>query len=355
MPDIVQHCFGKPGAGGPATALSRLMARDDFDYPMVWQSRPAGGISLSLLREMRNEFRRHRPKLVHIRGLGNEGFHAALAARWAGVPRILITIHGTHRDLNNPPNRLRRWIVVNLLETATLLMADRIATVCQFAAKAPYLRRFRRKMMMPIENGVILPDIGTQDRIAARAKFGLRQDLPCIVSVSRLTYEKGLGDLLDAADLLARQGAKLSLVIVGGGEAEAALKRRASAIHGIDILFTGPSHDVPSCLAASDVFVFPTWHENLSNALLEAMSFGLPVVATAVGGNVEVVQQGGGMLVPSRDPAALAHALGRYIASAELRAADGAAARRTVEKRYTIQTMADTLQARYAEILAGVR
>ena len=72
-------------------------------------------------------------------------------------------------------------------------------------------------------------------------------------------------------------------------------------------------------LPGSDVFVFPTLHENLSNALLEAMASGLPVVASAVGGNVEVLERGGGILVPPRDPSALAEAVvragGRHRAS----------------------------------------
>lgn len=355
MPDILQHCFGTPGAGGPATALARLMAHDDFNHPVVWQSRPAGGISLSLIREMRQQIRQHRPRLVHVRGLGNEGFHAVVAARLAGVPRVLVSIHGTHRDLKNPPNRLRRWIVAHVLETATLMLADRIVTVCQHAAKAPYLRRFQRKMQAPIANGVVVPALSAQLRLDARGSLGLAEDVPCVVSVSRLTYEKGLGDLLSATEILARQGHRFTLVIVGGGEAEGELCARAMDISGVDVMFTGPSNDVPRYLAAADIFVFPTWHENLSNALLEAMSFALPVVATAVGGNVEVLAQGGGALVAPHDPKALAQALSTYLDSGDKRAADGAAARRNVEQNYTIDAMVNTLHARYAEILGGMK
>lgn len=354
MPDIVQHCFGKNGAGGPATALTRLLAREDFDYPVVWQTRPAGGLSLSILREFIREFRRLRPKLVHIRGLGNEGFHAALAARLAGVPRILVTIHGTQRDLPNPPSRWRRWIVANLLEPATLMIADRIATVCYSASRAGYLRRHATKLMSPIPNGVPLPDLGPFDRVAAREQIGLPPELPCIVTVSRLTHEKGLGDLLAAAAVLAGQGVGFSLLIVGSGDAEADLRARAAAIEGVRIVFTGTSHDVPSHLRVADIFAFATWHENLSNAMLEAMAHGLPVVATAVGGNVELLAHGGGEMVAARDPAALAAALAVYIASADKRAKDGAASRRTVEAHYSLDSMVTVLKTRYAEILAGV-
>ncbi len=355
MSDIVQHCFGTPGAGGPATALSRLLARDDFDHPVVWQTRPAGGISLSLIREMRRQFLQHRPKLVHVRGLGNEGFHAMVAARLAGVPRVLVSIHGTHRDLKNSPNRLRRWIVAHVLETVTLLLASRVAPVCHHAAKAHYVQRFRHKLLEPIPNGVTLPVLSDGLRNDARARLGLAADLPCVVSVSRLTFEKGLGDLLDATDMLARQGRIFTLLIVGGGEAEADLRQRAKSISGVNVVFTGATQNVPQYLAAADIFVFPTWHENLSNALLEAMSFALPVVATAVGGNVEVIAHGGGEFVAPQHPKALAQALSAYLDSGDKRAADGAAARRNVEQNYTIDTMVKTLHARYAETLGDLK
>jgi glycosyltransferase involved in cell wall biosynthesis len=355
MSDILQHCFGTPGGGGPATALSRLLAREDFQYPVVWQMRPAKGISFSLIREMRRQIRQHRPKLVHVRGLGNEGFHAVLAARLAGVPRVMVSIHGTQRDLRNPSNRLRRWIVAHLLETATMLLANRIAPVCQHAASARYVQRFRHKLLEPIPNGVTLPVLSDSLRNDARASLGLAAGLPCVVSVSRLTFEKGLGDLLDAADMLAKQGRKFTLLIVGGGEAEAGLRKRAKSISGVNVVFTGATQNVPQYLAAADIFVFPSWHENLSNSLLEAMSFALPVVATAVGGNVEVISHGGGELVAPHHPKALAQALSAYLDSDGKRAADGAAARRTVEQNYSMDEMVRTLHNRYIQTLSDLK
>jgi glycosyltransferase involved in cell wall biosynthesis len=236
-----------------------------------------------------------------------------------------------------------------------LLLASRIATVCHHAAEAPYLQGFRHKMLTPIANGVTLPVLSDRLRRDARDGLGLAADLPCVVSVSRLTLEKGLGDLFEAADILARQGQKFTLLIVGGGEAEAELRQRAKAIRGVNVIFTGATQDVPRYLAAADIFVFPTWHENLSNALLEAMSFGLPVVATAVGGNVEVLAHGGGTIVAAHDPAALAAGLSEYLSSSDKRVRDGEAARQTVDQHYSLQGMVQSLFARYAETLEGLK
>lgn len=351
MVDVVQHCFGSPGSGGPATALSRLLAGSKGTYPVVWQRQAAGGFSVNLLRSLTQQFRSHRPRLVHVRGLGNEGFHAALAAKLAGVPEILVSIHGTHRDLQLPGRRLQRWIVTRVLEPATLRLATAIVTVCRSAAQRDFLTPYRAKLLDPVANGVPLPDLPDLRGADVRHSLGIATDRLVLVVVSRMTVEKGYLDLADALKRLDDKGVTADLIAVGGGDDSGAIRNLFDGLNGIRVHFVGHKGDVAPYLAASDVFVFPSWHENLSNALLEAMSYGLPVVATDVGGNREVVQGGGGVLIPAHDPGALAEAIEKMVESEDRRSDFGKAARVNIEHNYSSEIMVAAWEATYRQLL----
>lgn len=350
-PVILQHCFGAPGKGGPATALARLLEASGQDYPQLWQTTAAGGISTALLRDFTRQMRSAAPDLIHVRGLGNEGFHAVLAARMARVPRILVSVHGTQRDLVAPGNHLRSGIVARILEPLTLRLADNIVTVCEFAAGRDFLRPYAHKMLPPVPNGVQISVPDPEMRRARRAAMGISPDAPVLVCVGRLSVEKGLGDLAEALRRLPPEAPALDMVIVGDGPARTDLEIAFAGIDRVRAHFVG-QQAVNSYLQAADIFVFPSWHENLSNALLEAMAADLPVVATAVGGNVEVVEKGGGLLVPARDPAALAEAISRLLRDRDLRNSLGAAALRTAETSYSISRMVGGWEETYRTMLS---
>lgn len=351
MADIVQHCFGAPNAGGPATALKRLLEASDQSYPVVWQHGAAGGLSLTLLWRMAREIRRYRPRLVHVRGLGNEGFHAALAARLAGVPHVLVSVHGTQRDLVVGRRSLRRRIVVHLLEPATLRLATAITTVCHAAAGRSFIEPYRAKLVPPVPNGVAMPTLPDPRGQAVRHSLGIQVDRPVAVTVSRLTVEKGYGDLAAAlADMEAR-GISLDLIVVGGGKESDAVKSLFEDLQDIRVHFVGQQSDVGPYLAAADFYVSPSWNENLSNALLEGMSYGLPAVTTDVGGHGEVMAHGGGLLVPPHDPGALATAMEGFLTNPEQRRALGREAHDVVKRHYSLQAMVSGWDQTYRRIL----
>ncbi|TWH90531.1 glycosyltransferase [Sphingobium wenxiniae] len=352
-PLVVQHCFGAPHTGGPAAALSRLQAMRTHPYPEIWQREAAGGFSLQLIRRFKDELRRLRPQLLHVRGLGNEGFHAALAGRLAGVPHILVSVHGTQRDLVGSGG-LRRATVVNLLEPATLRMADAIVTMCHSAAQRSFLDPVRHKMLVPVPNGVALP--GPEEMAkgtAIRERLGIAADRIVAVIVSRLTEQKGYADLAQALrHIEAADGPDIDLIVVGGGDEDGRIARLFDGLVRCRVHFTGQQSEVGPYLAAADLFVFPSWHENLSNALIEAMAYRLPVVATAVGGNVEVLNHGGGVLVPARNAGALAGAMLRLVKDAAQREAMGHAALGTIVEHYSLDRMARSWEAHYRAVAA---
>jgi Glycosyltransferase len=267
---------------------------DSFEFRHVRQPLAAGGINIALIREMAREMKAFHPDLAHIRGLGNEGFHGVAAARLARVPRILVSVHGSVGDVINSRGRLRQGVVANLLEPLTLRMATAVCTVCESALNKPILRRVQDKVVGVVPNGVDLPNLDQVDRAQTRQELSIGRDAAVLIVVARLALDKGHLDLLEAMEGVTMPTQRaLHLLIVGDGPDSAAISQRASRLRNVTVHLLGRRLDVNQLLRASDVFVFPTLHENMSNALLEAMASGLPVVATNVGGNTEVVSRGG--------------------------------------------------------------
>lgn len=353
-PTIVQHSFGDPGTGGPITALGRVLDSpliDKYEFVRMHQERATGGIDVSRLREWVSMLRNVKPDLVHVRGLGNEGFHGALAARLAGCPRVLVSIHGSVRDLKYAAPTLRRRTLVHVIEPATLRMATHLATVCYSASQREFLRPYRSKMAGVIFNGVYMPDETKPDRDAMRAELGLRGDTIACVTVGRLNLEKGHLDLAEAFQRLPLWKHQATLLVVGDGPDQKVIEQAYHQVPGLDVRFLGRRLDVARILEAADLFLLPSTHENHSNALLEGMAAGLPVIASAVGGNVEVLAHGGGLLVPASGAVRLADAMNTLFGDPDLRVRYGSEARKVVQDHYTVDQMVAGLDELYQSIL----
>lgn len=355
-PVIVQHSFGDPGSGGPITALGHVLNSrlvEKYDFVRMHQTRSAGGVDVHRLRQWVALLRQTKPDLVHVRGLGNEGFHGALAARLAGCPRILVSIHGTVRDLEHSRFSARQRSLIEIIEPATLRMATHLATVCESAAHRDFLDPYRPKIAGVIPNGVLVPDEKKPLRSAARAKLEIHHDTLACVVVGRLSVEKGHLVLAESLRRLPQLGREIRLHIVGDGPDHEIIERAYAQVPGLDVRFLGRRMDVPEILEASDLFLFPTLHENLSNALLEGMAAGLPVIASAVGGNVEVLKRGGGLLVPASDPISLADSMASLLSDPALRVRYGREARKVVQDHYTVDHMIAGLDKLYQRVLHG--
>ncbi len=190
----------------------------------------------------------------------------------------------------------------------------------------------------------------------ARAAIGLDPRRPVIGTVGRLEERKGHEQMLLALRALGAgaNGERPQGVIVGDGPLRDALAAQARAL-GVadDVRFTGTVADVRPLLAAMDVFVLPSRAEGMSNALMEAMAAGRPVVATAVGGNTEVVTHGStGVLVPPGDAGALATAVGGLLHDPERASHLATAARRVVTDRFGARARVAELERLYDERLA---
>jgi len=245
---------------------------------------------------------------------------------------------------------LRRWL---------LRRVDRFVAVNRLACEEFLDLGIDAARIVHIPNGVPIPQeraFEASSRQAARNRLGYPWE-QIVVFVGRLSAEKNLPTLLDAWPVVLRRHPDAHLLLVGDGgtfrNVESDLRVQSAAL-GIqeNVHFVGRVSEVLDFLLAADLFILPSRTEGMSNALLEAMAAGLPVVATRVPGNSELIREGeNGLLVETRNPAELARAVTSLLSSPEEALRLAQAARRTVEERFTIQRVGQEYLALYAELL----
>jgi colanic acid/amylovoran biosynthesis glycosyltransferase len=175
---------------------------------------------------------------------------------------------------------------------------------------------------------------------------------PVLLCPARLTPIKGHGDLLEAAARLVARGIMFELWLAGEGPERAAIERRIAERglgERIRLLGTVPHAELLGMYRdrRADCVVLPSLHEGLSVALVEAMAYGVPVIATGVGGVPELLENGAGVLVPPSDADALTEALARVLGSSTLRAELAHAGRRRVEAEFEVGAIARELARRF--------
>jgi glycosyltransferase involved in cell wall biosynthesis len=196
-----------------------------------------------------------------------------------------------------------------------------------------------------IANGIdATPEAGSR-------RFSERER-PTAICVANLIAYKGHETLLEAAAIVARRTREWSLLLVGDGPERPTIERKIERLELGDLVrLLGYRDDVDRLLDEADLAILPSYTEGLPNAVLEAMAHGLPVVATEVGGTASLVETGAGILVPPRDPAALAEALWTMLCDPELRRRAGQEGRAVVEARYGVARMRDETLALFHELM----
>lgn len=286
--------------------------------------------------------RRTRPHVVHCRNW-NTWPDTVLAHRLAACRSTLVwSFHG-FADGHWFPKRRR------LASRGLSLATHHLFAVCRDSAE-----RFAALAGIPPErfdvlyNGVDCRRFApSEQRDGLRAALGFGADELVILTVASLTPVKGHARLLAAAaQVLAGTRRRVRFLWLGDGAERAALEARIRTLGlAARVQLPGGSDKVPQYLAAADIFVLPSELEGMSNAILEAMASGLPVVAHAVGGNPELVDHAhSGLLCPAGDTEALAGAIGRLVRNDTERRAMGAAARRRAEQIFSL----DAMLVRYA-------
>jgi glycosyltransferase involved in cell wall biosynthesis len=288
--------------------------------------------------------------LVQAHWVLPNGPPAALPARLLGTP-LAVSLHGSDIYLAE-----RHWALA--LAAAGAFRAAGAVTACSGDLRARALALGAR----PATSSVIPYGVNPRQfrpdpaaRASVRAELGLAEDAPLVVGLGRLVAKKGFGVLLEAWPAVLRACPAATLAIAGYGDLREPLERQAAELGlGASVRFPGQleRERAAAYVAAADVFALPIVREGvdgLPNVLLEAMGAGRAVVASRVAGVPDVVDdEVHGLVVPERDPAALAAALTRLIADPGLAARLGAAARERVERELTWERAAERYEAALA-------
>jgi glycosyltransferase involved in cell wall biosynthesis len=221
-------------------------------------------------------------------------------------------------------------------------MADCIVTNAEAVRKRLTNEGYDAEKIVVIHNGIELTRYARKpNELGLHRELGLPSNTPLVAVFARLNELKGLEYFLRAVAGLIERFDNVRFLIVGDGASRPELEKYAGQM-GLTkhVVFLGFRLDVPTLLSEISVSVLPTLSEGLSNSLLEAMAASVPVVATRVGGNPEVVQAGiTGLLVPPRDAEALGRAIGQFLEQPSLARKFGVAGRERVSKRFALEQM----------------
>lgn len=312
-------------------------------YPKGGLDSPAG---LYQLARLTNFLRREKFDVVHTHDLWSN-LMGVLAARMAGVPAIV----SSRRDLSHfdwYQGRKRTWLRrIQNLSGAVLANATPIrdALISEDG--------FAPEKLRVIHNGVDTSKFQRARRSRERL-FPEIRDQKLVVLVGNMhTDVKGHPWLIDAAPVVLREFPHTRFVLAGDGDTRPIFEERVARL-GLKpfFLFLGRCSDIPDLLASCDIGVLPSRAEGLSNALLEYMATGLPTIASRVGGNPELIEDGiTGLLVAPEDSTAIADAVLRLLRDPELSRQIAANGKRVAVENYGFDRLIREVDALYTDLL----
>lgn len=359
----IAHVVHSFGVGGMETGIVKLIAKsmDLFTHQIVCFQRPGenelqvpGGTPVLYLNkpqgrsihhvfELARLLKRVAPDVIHTRNWS--GLDGIVAARLAGLRNV---VHGEHGwSIEDPYGNNPRRIFLRRLCSSW---------VCEYTCVSRQLAEWLkskvrvRRPITQIYNGVdtdrFKPAVSLQ---LARSRLNLPIDGYIIGIVGRLDPIKNHAALIRAFFILQSEIPGSILLVVGEGPERTRLEKMASE----RVIFLGSRNDVPELLQCMDVFVLPSLNEGISNTILEAMATGIPVVATRVGGNPELVRDGvDGTLFEPEDVNGLAAILARYGRETQLRKAHGESGRERVIESFSVEKMVRSYEQVYRRVIA---
>jgi glycosyltransferase involved in cell wall biosynthesis len=348
------------GASAPGSYVEALERRGVHHEPLAHATRSMAPIEdARALRELVRLFRRLRPSIVHTHN-PKPGLYGRVAARLARVPVVVNTVHGLYALPEDPwPKRL---VVYGL---------ERVAAACshqellQNPEDLPTLRRLRvpAARLAVLGNGIDLERfdparISAAERAAARVEMGAGSDDDVVVGlVGRLVREKGYPEVFQAAALLAKRCPQVRVAVIGPdepGKADGLTAADRATAERAGVRFLGSRDDVARLCAGMDVHVLASHREGFPRSPMEASALGVPVVASDVRGCRQAVEnEVTGLLVPVRDPTALAAAIERLARDPAERRRMGVAARAKATTDFDQQRCIDLTLDTYDRLLAG--
>lgn len=302
------------------------------------------------IRSLARTFRGNPPDILHAY-LPAANVIGPIAGKLAGVKRIIVSKRALADYKARFPLLRRVEPLGNLLADAILVNSDAVRRDVE-RTESFWEGKFRR-----IYNGIpSVPRWTPEQASEFRKREGIPPGATAALAVSNFYPYKGHEYLVEAMPGVV--GARPDVLFLLVGRDSGTMERTRDRVRelGLEgrVRFLGNRTDVPDLLRASDLFVHPSLEEGFSNAILEAMGGGLPVVACDVGGNPEAVLDGvTGLLVPPRDPESLAAAVLDLLADGEKRRRMGEEGRRRAGTEFTLERMVEEMESFYESVAGG--
>ena len=304
------------------------------------------GIDLSIIPKLIKIFKEHRIQIVHTH-LWTSDFWGRIAAKFAGVPVIVSTAHNV--DFWKPK-------IFLFIDRFLTRFSDRIIAVSE-EVKNFYIKtaKLPEEKIVTVYNGIELAkfDATAVNRLEKIKEFNFNTSDKIIGIIGRLVEQKGQAYFLEMMLILKQNYPNIKSLVIGDGPLKENLIRKTKELHlEENVIFTGLRNDVADLLKAIDILVSSSTYEGLPMILLEAMAAAKPIVATRVGGNPEIIDEGKtGFLVPAKDPQALANRVSALLNNSEYAQRIGKSAQEKVHNLYSIEKMLQDTENIYDKLL----
>ena len=325
----IQHIVGVPYPGPFVQALEEM----GCSYVVVQLKHR---FSLNALRNLIQWIRLNNVNIIHTHGY-RANFHGRLAGLLTGL-KCITTVHVSLFDYLDTPLVIRYFYI--FLEKVFSFKTKKYLCVSNAMLADMLKLGIRRHKIILIHNGIDL------DRFYPRSnnnefkkKLGINSETRLIGTVGRMVTEKGQIYLIEALKYLQPEVTNLKCLFIGEGPMLQKLKEKAKALGVADMcIFPGVFREIEYIYSLLEVFVLPSLREPFGLVLLEAMAMEIPVVATATGGPLDIIQSGiNGFLVPARDAEALASNIQLLLLNRAMTAAIAQSGRITVQRNFNVQ------------------
>lgn len=282
--------------GGPVTYINTIMnshLKEEYEFVTCYQNMAPGGLNINLLVRMVRKIKQESPDIVHVHGIQSEGFYGVVAAQVAGCQNIVLTVHGFAFD-GQQSSKVKRVLYRYVIEPITIKLSSKVYCVCEYASKRKIIKNNARKN----DYGYIhncAPDLSlTETRENVRKELGILTNEIVFIISGRVTKEKGFDILEKSIKILNKKGiSNYKVIVLGNGDYyKIFCELMEQEIEQKQVLMIGQTNRVADYLNASDIFILPSYHENLPIALLEAGKMGLACIASNAGGIPEVIING---------------------------------------------------------------
>lgn len=283
---------------------------------------------------------KEKPIIVHTY-LNTSNVFGVLAAKIAHVPIVI----SSRRDLGLGGFRSK---LIEKLEIFTAGLSDKIICVSEAIRKKVIVNEH-----LDATKTFVIPNGIDVNQSSVKNSFVINEGEFVVGIVGNLFWVKGHKEFIEATRLVLKQIPNTKFLVIGEGALKESLQLSVASYQIQDkVIFLGKRNDIPELLSIMDVSVNASYSEGMSNTILESMAAGVPVVATAVDGNLETVINGEtGLFVPPKDPQAMAAAIINILRNRELAKQMGQNARKLVEERFSLQQMVNNYSALYSELL----